>query len=51
MEQALPEEVVPEQEEAWKEVAAGAEWEAAKQVQVPGGYAYALPVELLLLIK
>jgi len=51
MEQALPDELVLEQEEAWEEVAAEAEWEAAKQVQVPGACAYALPVELLRIIK
>ena len=51
MEQDLPEEVVLEQEEAREEVAAEAEWEAAKQVQVPGGCAYAPLVELLPLIK
>ena len=51
MEQALPEEVVLEQEEAWEEVVAEEEWEEAKQAQGPEDSVYVLPVELLPLIR
>ena len=51
MEQALPEEVVLEQEEAWAEAAAEAEWEAAKRVQGPEDSVYVLPAALLLLTR
>ena len=51
MEQALPEEVVLEQEEAQVEVAAEAEWVAVKRVQGPEDCVYVLPVGLLPLIR
>ncbi len=51
MEQDLPEEVVQEQEEAWGEVVAKAEWGVPEQVLSPGESVYVPLVGLLLLTK